>query len=124
MLSEPFAFSLSGWIGGTCLLIFYGAISCYTFVPIPISSILYSLPLSSHSAKILAKIILSDSRLRTYADVGRKAFGPKSSSFISFLFCLELFTVSVVFVTLAADSMHSVVPYFSSNTYKLTGFFM
>jgi hypothetical protein len=37
MLSEPLAFALSGWIGGTCLIIFYGAISCYSCVAISIS---------------------------------------------------------------------------------------
>ena len=36
MLSEPLAFALSGWIGGTCLIIFYGAISCYSCVTIGI----------------------------------------------------------------------------------------
>lgn len=36
MLSEPLAFALSGWIGGTCLVIFYGAISCYSCVTIGI----------------------------------------------------------------------------------------
>jgi len=37
MLSEPLAFALSGWIGGTCLLVFYGAISCYSYAIISIS---------------------------------------------------------------------------------------
>jgi len=122
MLSEPLAFALSGWIGGTCLIIFYGTVSCYTCVAISAWSYLLLIP--TYSAKILAKIILSDRRLRTYSDIGRKAFGPKSISFISFLFCLELFTVCVVLVILAADSTHSVVPYYSSNTYKLIGLFM
>jgi vesicular inhibitory amino acid transporter len=45
------------------------------------------------SAKILARIILSDGRLRTYADIGQKAFGPKSNAFTSLLFCLELFSL-------------------------------
>ena len=53
----------------------------------------YNLP---RSAKILAHIILDDSRLRSYSDIGRKAFGPRSSPFISALFCLELFTVRYV----------------------------
>jgi vesicular inhibitory amino acid transporter len=48
------------------------------------------------SAKILAGIILSDPRLRSYADIGRKAFGPRSTHVISILFCLELFAVRCV----------------------------
>lgn len=37
MLSEPLAFALSGWIGGTCLITFYGAISCYSCATFSIS---------------------------------------------------------------------------------------
>ncbi|KIP12032.1 hypothetical protein PHLGIDRAFT_21325 [Phlebiopsis gigantea 11061_1 CR5-6] len=102
MLSEPLAFAYAGWIGGMALMIFYGYITCYT-------------------AKILAHIILDDPKLRSYSDIGRKAFGPRSSPFISALFCLELFTVSVALVTLYADSLHAVVPAYSSNTYKIIG---
>ncbi|KAG6842515.1 hypothetical protein C0991_000041 [Blastosporella zonata] len=73
MLSEPLAFAYSGWVTGTILIIGYGFVSCYT-------------------AKILARIILADPRLRSYADIGRKAFGQSSMLFISVLFCLELFS--------------------------------
>ncbi|TFK57351.1 hypothetical protein OE88DRAFT_1651027 [Heliocybe sulcata] len=102
MLSEPLAFAYAGWIGGTFLIIFYGYITCYT-------------------AKILAHIILDDPRLRSYADIGRKAFGPKSMPLTSAMFCLELFAVSVALVTLYADSLHSVLPTYSADTYKLLG---
>lgn len=87
----------------------------------------------------MAHIILDDPRLRSYADIGRKAFGPKSTPLTSALFCLELFALrsvssllitvgdstdrkfSVVLVTLYADSLHSVAPSYSANTYKLWG---
>ncbi|KAJ7468733.1 transmembrane amino acid transporter protein-domain-containing protein [Mycena latifolia] len=105
MLSEPLAFAYAGWGMGFVLIIFYGFISCYT-------------------AKILAGIILSDPRLRSYADIGRKAFGPQSTLVISILFCLELFAVSVILVTLYADSLHSLIPRYSSDTYKLWGIFI
>ncbi|KAG2350551.1 hypothetical protein BDR05DRAFT_954654 [Suillus weaverae] len=100
MLSEPLAFAYAGWIGGTALIVFMGFLNCYT-------------------AKILAGIILEDPRLRSYADIGRKAFGPKSTALTTIMFCLELFAVSVAFVTLAADSMHEVMPAYSSNTFKI-----
>lgn len=102
MLSCPLAFACAGWIGGTLLVIFYGFLTCYT-------------------AKALAKIILSDARLRTYADIGQAAFGPRSNMFTSFLFCLELFAVSVILVVLFSDSLHEVLPSYSSNTYKYFG---
>ncbi|EMD41799.1 hypothetical protein CERSUDRAFT_110364 [Gelatoporia subvermispora B] len=103
MLSEPLAFAYAGWIGGAILITFYGCVTCYT-------------------AKLLARIILADPRLKTYSDIGRKAFGPRSVPVISFLFCLELFTVSVALITLYADSLHAVLPSHSVNTYKLLGF--
>ncbi|KAG8737451.1 hypothetical protein FRC10_008168 [Ceratobasidium sp. 414] len=102
MLSEPLAFAYAGWIGGFALITFYGFLTCYT-------------------AKILAKIILGDGRLRTYADIGQKAFGPRSTVFTSALFCLELFSLSVVLVVLFSDSMHAVAPQFSSHEYKVLG---
>ncbi|OSD03515.1 hypothetical protein PYCCODRAFT_1388448 [Trametes coccinea BRFM310] len=102
MLSEPLAFAYSGWIGGSLLIIGYGYISCYT-------------------AKILAHIVLEDPRIRSYADIGRKAFGPRSSPLISAIFGLELFTVCVALVTLYADSLYAVIPTYSANTYKLIG---
>ncbi|KAI9062988.1 hypothetical protein FKP32DRAFT_1628555 [Trametes sanguinea] len=102
MLSEPLAFAYAGWIGGSLLIIGYGYISCYT-------------------AKILAHIVLEDPRIRSYADIGRKAFGPRSSPLISAIFGLELFTVCVALVTLYADSLYAVIPTYSANTYKLIG---
>ncbi|KZW02702.1 hypothetical protein EXIGLDRAFT_714402 [Exidia glandulosa HHB12029] len=103
LLSEPLAFSYAGWIGGTILITFYGWLTCYT-------------------AKILAKLIRQDASLRTYTDIARKAFGPRATGFTSALFCLELFTLSVVLVTLFADSLHEVAPAYSADTYKILAF--
>ncbi|KAJ7619613.1 transmembrane amino acid transporter protein-domain-containing protein [Roridomyces roridus] len=105
MLSEPLAFAYAGWGMGFVLIIFYGYVSCYT-------------------AKIVARIILSDPSLRSYADIGCKAFGPRSTLVVSVLFCLELFAVSVILVTLSADSLHVLVPQYSSDVYKLLGIFL
>ncbi|KAF8508116.1 transmembrane amino acid transporter protein-domain-containing protein [Gautieria morchelliformis] len=102
MLSEPLAFAYAGWAMGTVLIVLYGFITCYT-------------------AKILARIIAVDPTLRTYADIGQKAFGRRSTMFTGLLFCLEVFAVSVVLVTLYGDSMHLVMPGFSSTQYKFFG---
>ncbi|KAF9478044.1 hypothetical protein BDN70DRAFT_809596 [Pholiota conissans] len=99
MLSEPLAFAYAGWGIGTFLIFSYGFMSCYT-------------------AKILARIILSDHRLRSYSDIGRKAFGPKITPLISAMFCLELFTVCVILVTLYGDSLHALLPRYPSNVFK------
>ncbi|KAI0304837.1 transmembrane amino acid transporter protein-domain-containing protein [Russula brevipes] len=102
MLSEPLAFSYAGWICGTSLIILYGFITCYT-------------------AKYLAGVVISDSRVSTYADIGKKAFGARSMPFVNFMFCFEIFSVGVVLVTLYADSLHAIVPAITSNAYKLLG---
>ncbi|KAI0724468.1 transmembrane amino acid transporter protein-domain-containing protein [Cerioporus squamosus] len=73
------------------------------------------------AAKILARIVLEDPHIRSYADIGRKAFGPRSMPMISMIFGLELFTVTVALVTLYADSLYAVVPAYSSDTYKMLG---
>lgn len=80
MLSEPLAFAYAGWITGTILITLYGFMTCYT-------------------AKILAQFIREDPSLRTYADIGLKAFGKKSTVLTGALFCLELFSVSIVLLT-------------------------
>ncbi|KIJ45124.1 hypothetical protein M422DRAFT_29978 [Sphaerobolus stellatus SS14] len=102
MLSEPLAFAYAGWIPGTLLIIFYGYITCYT-------------------AKILARIITEDPNLRTFADIGYKAFGPKSTVLTGLLFSMELFAVGVVLVTLYGDSLHLIIPSLTSNQYKIIG---
>ncbi|KAG9314517.1 transmembrane amino acid transporter protein-domain-containing protein [Chiua virens] len=105
MLSEPLAFAYAGWFWGTVLIVFFGLVTCYT-------------------AKMLAHEILDDHRLRSYADIGRKAFGPKSSLLTNTLFCLEVFSLSVVLVTLTADSLEGVWPAYSANTYKIFSLFV
>ncbi|KAI0033111.1 transmembrane amino acid transporter protein-domain-containing protein [Vararia minispora EC-137] len=100
MLSEPLAFACAGWVGGTLLVIFYGFVTCYT-------------------AKFLARIAVADPSVRSYADIGRRAFGPRATPFISTLFFLEILTSSVVIETLFADSLHAVLPALSATSYKL-----
>jgi vesicular inhibitory amino acid transporter len=90
MLSEPLAFAYAGWIGGTFLVVSYGLVTCYTSVP---SLGATGIMLTRRRAKVLGRIILADPSLRSYADIGQKAFGPRAVPFISGLFCLELFAV-------------------------------
>src|ERR1700748_382006 len=52
-----------------------------------------SLTDSDKRAKYLASIVISDSRVNTYADIGKKAFGVRSMPFVNFMFCFETFSV-------------------------------
>jgi len=74
-----------------------------------------------YSAKVLARFIVADPAVRTYADIGRKAFGNRSTHFISLLFCMELFTVTVALVTLYADSLGEPTTTYPALS-QLTGF--
>jgi hypothetical protein len=44
-------------------------------------------------AKFLAGIVISDPHVRTYADIGAKAFGVRSTPLVNFMFCIETFSV-------------------------------
>lgn len=92
MLSEPLAFAYAGWIGGFLLIILYGTITCYTYV-MALNLMEARLILYFSRAKILAGIMIEDPSIRTYADIGNKAFGQRSRFITSTLFCLELFSV-------------------------------
>ncbi|KAI0274695.1 transmembrane amino acid transporter protein-domain-containing protein [Gloeopeniophorella convolvens] len=105
MLSEPLAFSYAGWICGTLLIILYGYITCYT-------------------AKFLAGVVSADPRIRSYADIGQKAFGARSMPFVNSMFCFETFSIGVILVTVYADSLNALVPAFSSDAYKILGLFI
>lgn len=60
-----------------------------------------------NSAKILAHLMIDDPQLRTYADIGNKAFGQRSRFFVSSLFCLELFAVGYVWIYAACVNVIS-----------------
>ena len=64
-----------------------------------ISRLRMSISLSyTYSAKILAHIMIQDPQIRTYADIGNKAFGQSSQLLTSMLFCLELFAVRYAYM--------------------------
>ncbi|KAL7418177.1 transmembrane amino acid transporter protein-domain-containing protein [Mrakia frigida] len=103
LLSESLAFYYAGWICGTVLLVYFALLTNYT-------------------AKQLAAIIRLDPSLKSYSDIARKAFGAKGIAVSNFLFCMELFSLSVAFVVLFGDTLHAVLGHFSSNDYKVLCF--
>lgn len=100
MLSEPLAFSYAGWICGTLLIVLYGMFTCYTYVIAIGVSYVSNVELFSRRAKFLAGVVVSDPRVRTYADIGRKAFGVRSMPFVNFMFCVETFSVGYAQISL------------------------
>ena len=132
---------MQGGSAGLCSSSFT-ACSRATRTSLPLAcSYVSNIDLFSRRAKFLAGVVVSDPRVRTYADIGRKAFGVRSMPFVNFMFCVETFSVgyaqislipltysdkppSVVLVTLYADSLNAIIPTVSSNTYKLLGLVM
>lgn len=101
ILAMPLAFSYAGWVGGPLLFLICGGLTNYT-------------------GKVLFGILARNGRLRTYADIGAYAFGPRARVWVSTLFCLELWAVSVALVILFADNLHAIFPQGpGANTYKV-----
>ena len=86
ILSMPLAFASVGWVGGTVVFLLCGW-------------------LTNYSGKVLARILAREPHLHTYADIGSYVFGPMMRTCISFLFCFEMWMVSVALLILMSDSM-------------------
>lgn len=129
---------------------YYSALSSPT-----VSSTLTTLPRAAlrlicsplaDTGKMLAKMMMRDSSLLTYADVLIKAYGHSARTFIygmctsgsrsptlvdvsltfaaPSLVVLELGALSIALVVLFSDSMNSLFPAVSSSIFKLMFFFM
>lgn len=85
ILALPLAISYAGLITGILLFIGCGLVTNYT-------------------GKVLARIMQSDPSLKTYADIGICAFGPKARWAVSAFFCLELWAVATALIILFGDS--------------------
>lgn len=90
ILSLPLAISYAGLIPGLVLFLLCGLVTNYT-------------------GKVLAHIMAAEPSLRTYADIGNRAFGPKARLLVSFFFCLELWAVSTALVILFGDSVRAMI---------------
>jgi vesicular inhibitory amino acid transporter len=84
------AISYAGLIPGILLFLFCGAVTNYT-------------------GKVLAHIMSTEPSLRTYADIGNLAFGPKARLVVSFFFCVELWAVATALIILFGDSARALV---------------
>ncbi|KAI9604854.1 hypothetical protein H4Q26_002824 [Puccinia striiformis f. sp. tritici PST-130] len=104
LLSEPLAFSAMGWIGGVIMFVFCGLSTNYT-------------------AKILARLMAEDRFLLTYNDICYKGFFGRSMQYpIAGLFCLELFALSVALMVIFGDSLATIFPDVSTDSFKILAF--
>ncbi|PKI82956.1 hypothetical protein MVES1_003567 [Malassezia vespertilionis] len=102
ILSMPLAFANAGWVGGVVIFLLCGWVTNY-------------------SGKVLVRILAQQPHLHTYADIGSYAFGPKMRTYISFLFCFEMWIVSVALVILMGDNLSTLVFGSVGNAWVATG---
>ncbi|KAJ3387144.1 hypothetical protein HDU92_002125 [Lobulomyces angularis] len=99
ILSLPFAFKLSGWVMGLSIEIIFFLVTLYT--ALLMSSLMNEKDDETDSKK---------KDLKTFADIGRAAFGDSGMLFTSILFTVDLFIVSASFIILSADSFCALFP--------------
>jgi hypothetical protein len=92
ILGFPFAFRNAGWVGGSILICFIMAATCY-------------------SAQLLGRCLnLRYPQLQSFSDIGREAFGIKMEYFIGFIFFVELFLACSAYIILCGDNLEKLFP--------------
>lgn len=90
ILSIPFALSCGGWLSLILLLI----IAAATF----------------YTGLLIKRCMDVDHTIRSYPDLGDRAFGAKGRAIVSIFMNLELFLVATAFLILSGDNLHSLLP--------------
>ncbi|XP_050271577.1 amino acid transporter AVT1I-like [Quercus robur] len=90
ILSVPYALSLGGWLS----LILLFAIAIATF----------------YSGLLIQRCMDMDSDIRTYTDIGNRAFGNKGRILVSVFMNVELFLVATEFLILEGDTLDNLFP--------------
>ncbi|KAL0350885.1 UNVERIFIED_CONTAM: Amino acid transporter AVT1J [Sesamum radiatum] len=90
VLSIPYALSSGGWLSLILLFIIASA----TF----------------YTGLLIKRCIEIDPNIRSYPDVGNKAFGKKGATLVSVFLSLELYMVATGFLILAGDNLHNLFP--------------
>ncbi|KAG6396055.1 hypothetical protein SASPL_142193 [Salvia splendens] len=90
VLSVPYALSCGGWASLILLLVIPSA-TCYTGI-------------------LIKKCMEADANIRTYPDIGEKAFGARGRLVVSIFMNLELYLITIGFLILVADNLHNMFP--------------
>ncbi|KAF8399479.1 hypothetical protein HHK36_015345 [Tetracentron sinense] len=90
ILSVPYALSEGGWLSLTLLLVF--ALGAF------------------YTGLLMQRCMDVDSRIRTYPDIGERAFGNKGRMVVSIFMYLELYLVATGFLIIEGDNLHNLFP--------------
>lgn len=99
ILSTPYALASGGWL--SLLLLF--AIAAAAF----------------YSGLLIQRCMDSDRSIRTYPDIGERAFGKPGRVLISVFMHIELFLVATGFLILEGDNLHNLIP---GMEFEISGF--
>lgn len=100
ILSVPYALASGGWL--SLVLLFVIAIA------------------TLYTGFLIKRCMDFDTNIRSYPDIGEKAFGTKGRIFVSIFMHLELYLVATGFLILAGDNLHNLFPNFEINFYGIT----
>ncbi|CAN1325073.1 Amino acid transporter AVT1I [Linum perenne] len=98
ILSISYALSQGGWLSLALLVLL--AILCF------------------YTGLLLRRCMDSDMLIKTYPDIGMRAFGKKGRVFVSVFLYLELYLVAVEFLILEGDNLNKLFPH---KTFKIGG---
>lgn len=90
MLSVPYALSSGGWLSLIILLI----IACSTL----------------YTGLLIQRCMDMDSNIRSYPDIGDRAFGIRGRAIVSVLMNTELYMVATGFLILEGDNLYNLLP--------------
>ncbi|KAL2898564.1 Amino acid transporter AVT1I [Bienertia sinuspersici] len=90
ILSVPYALASGGWLSVT--LLFVVAIAAF------------------YTGILIKRCMENDSTIRTYPDIGERAFGKVGRTVISTFMCTELYLVVTGFLILEGDNLHNLFP--------------
>ncbi|XP_062151193.1 amino acid transporter AVT1I isoform X2 [Alnus glutinosa] len=90
ILSVPYALASGGWL--SLILLFVIAIAAF------------------YSGLLIQRCMDMDSDIRTYPDIGYRAFGNKGRMLVSVVMYVELYLVATGFLILEGDNLHNLLP--------------
>ncbi|CAB4304237.1 unnamed protein product [Prunus armeniaca] len=90
MLSVPYALSSGGWL--SLILLFVIAVAAF------------------YTGLLIQRCMDEDSTIRTYPDIGERAFGKKGKIVLSIFMNTELYLVATAFLILEGDNLHNLFP--------------
>lgn len=100
ILSVPYALASGGWL--SLALLFIIAIA------------------TLYTGFLIKRCMDFDPNIRSYPDIGEKAYGTKGRIFVSIFMHLELYLVATGFLIMAGDNLHNLIPNFEINFYSMT----